>query len=670
MSAHRNHSTKHALPNNPAYIDFPRTDGDSALWPTNTTREIDAEGCVNYMQPVTLDESICIKWRVGVGDAISVALKLPGGQPHVLRDFPNGYRMFDHHKGKADNPRHDIYLFGSDSRARFRSVPEFIPHAIWLMGDGSDVCKCKYCSKKPQREITSSMGNLLRNSHLPHHPALRDQNKTYAAVQKTPNLPQGVRPYPDEEQGTLPRWFRDGELVWCALQTPIAPPGSDSQESIRFWPAIIDEVKLRIDPKSPPPETSDRFSTPWVAQQSTAYKVQFLAISRSYLLPDSMIIPYPSYIVPNPILQAMVLRPVGDWDLSPDKLVNFDPCPPHPVPPPAFADTLTAFALALQIASTVFSFWCLTDEWDAKLTLPPVTRPAPPPSSLQSAIEFAGTNNAYVGSISSGPIPGRSQRSPPPRVVTQTRFQGLWWGGERIWADDLVRLKVPRNCLAPMGAQHIFAPSGPGNKSKLLAESRGADSSPYGAISRGVFMKIETIFIVDGVGQRECRVAGMLYELADSDWEDPNLPRNVDSISNGASSAGQSTKLAIPGSSGDFFALPPAPTGFKFRPILAPGYEVVLCLSLVSGRYYPRILQHPLMKPYLNEVIPLDPTTMLSAGHLWALEGLFGGYKNSVDPTIYKANREKMMSDASREAMLAIQEHVKERRSAAPMDLD
>jgi hypothetical protein len=221
-----------------------------------------------------------------------------------------------------------------------------------------------------------------------------------------------------------------------------------------------------------------------------------------------------------------------------------------------------------------------------------------------------------------------------------------------------------------MGAQHIFAPSGPGNKSKLLAESRGADSSPYGAISRGVFMKIETIFIVDGVGQRECRVAGMLYELADSDWEDPNLPRNVDSISNGASSAGQSTKLAIPGSSGDFFALPPAPTGFKFRPILAPGYEVVLCLSLVSGRYYPRILQHPLMKPYLNEVIPLDPTTMLSAGHLWALEGLFGGYKNSVDPTIYKANREKMMSDASREAMLAIQEHVKERRSAAPMDLD
>ena len=93
-----------------------------------------------------------------------------------------------------------------------------------------------------------------------------------------------------------------------------------------------------------------------------------------------------------------------------------------------------------------------------------------------------------------------------------------------------------------------------------------------------------------------------------------------------------------------------------------------MCLSLIGGRYYPRMLQHPLMKPALNEVIPLDPATMLSAGHLWALEGLFGGYKNSVDPTVYKSNREKMMSDASREAMAALQEHVRERQSQ--MDLD
>ncbi|KAJ6581572.1 hypothetical protein B0H19DRAFT_1369885 [Mycena capillaripes] len=700
MSAHRNHSNKHALPTNPTFIDFPRSDGDSTLWPTNTTREIDAEGCVNYMQPVGLDEPLSIKWRVGVGDAISVALKL-GGQSHVLRDFPQGYRMFDHHKGKAENPRHDVYLFGSESRSRFRSVPEFIPHALWLMGDGSEACKCKYCSKKPQREITSSMGNLLRNSSspspsrpprpkqekierkkdvLPKPRAERlGQQKVYAAVHKSylpkvsphiqtkntmlvdrnNHLREACRP---SSVGSLPRYLRDGELVWCALEIPIAQSTPDREETIKFWPGIIDEVKLHINPRAISSESVDA-DTPWVAQQSTQYKVLFLAISRTYLLPDTMVIPYQSYVVPNSILHAMVDRPVDDWDLSYPALSGFDPRPPRPAPPPTFANALTPFAVALQMASTLSGYWSLTDEWEAKLTLPSaVPRPPPPPSSLQSAIEFAGANNA---SISSGP---RDPPPPPPaRVVTQTRFQGLWWGGERIWADDLVRLKVPRSCLAPMGAQHIFAPSGPGIKSKLLAESRGGDSSSYGAISRGVFMKINTIHLVDGVSNqpRECRVTGMLYELADIDWEDPNLPRNVDSISNGVSA-----KLPIPGSPGDSFPLPPAPNGFKFRPILAPGYDVVLCLSLISGRYYPRILQHPLMKSYLNEVIPLDPKTMLNAGHLWALEGLFGGYKNAVDPTTYKINREKMVSDASREAMTALEGHVRDVRAKAEMEME
>jgi hypothetical protein len=75
--SHRNHSAKHALPDDPSYLDFPRTDGDPELWPTNTERKVDSEGCVNFMQEVALDEPLSVKWRVGVGDAVSVALKLP-----------------------------------------------------------------------------------------------------------------------------------------------------------------------------------------------------------------------------------------------------------------------------------------------------------------------------------------------------------------------------------------------------------------------------------------------------------------------------------------------------------------------------------------------------------------------------------------------------------------
>ncbi|KAJ7759250.1 hypothetical protein B0H16DRAFT_1534976 [Mycena metata] len=697
MSTHRNHSAKHALPSNPAYIDFPRSDGDSTLWPTNTSRIIDNEGCVNFMDPVPLDAPLSVKWRMGAGDAICVALKLPGSQPYVLRDFPDGYRMFDHNKGKAANPRHDVYLFGSESKARFRSVPEFIPHAIWLMGDGSDVCKCKYCSKKPQREITSSMGNLLRhsNSPSPSRPArpktdkperkkdvlskrplgdrLRD-NKTYAAVQKSHSLPK-MSPHIQTKhvmlvernnnlrdacrlpsEGSLPRYFRDNELVWCALENPIMPyPGqpatTQEEESlvIKFWPAIIDEVKLAIARTPIPPDliTADNAATPWVTRQFTTYSVRFLGISQTYLLPDNMIIPYQSHLVPELLLSGMAHRPIDDWDFTTEKLADFNPCPSPPGVPPAYRDALTTFALALQIASTISTFWCVTDEWDAKLPLPPPpTRPVPPPSSLQSAIEAAAINNAYGGSISTGPMQNRAPPPAPARVVTQVRFQGMWWGGERIWADDLVRLKVPRSCLAPAGAQHIFTPSPGGPRATALAQAQGKEPA--------------AVWCHLARRKRECRVTGMLYELADIDWEDPNLPRNnvealatqaPTSISAGISVSAKPLSSVRSGDMSSSYALPPAPTGFQ--------------IPLISGRYYPHLLQHPQLRTQLSDVIPLDSQSMLSSAHLWALEGLFGGYKNCVDPTFYKVNREKMLMDASKEALAALKVHVKERQDEA-----
>ncbi|KAJ7091415.1 hypothetical protein B0H15DRAFT_906443 [Mycena belliarum] len=721
MSSHRNHSTKHALPPNAVFLDFPRSDGDSSLWPTNTTRQVDEEGCVNYMQHVGLDEPLSVKWRVGVGDAISVALKLQSGSPHVLSDFPSGYRMFDHHKGKADNPRHDVYLFGSDSKARFRSVPEFIPHALWLFGNGSDQCKCKYCTKKPQREITSSMGNLLRNSHSPspsRPPRLKAEKtdkkkdvlskpprlvhlqnlKSYAAVQKanvlkpsshvqtkcvmlverSHNLRDASRP---PSEGSVPRWFREGELVWCALQTPIEGPAeSGTTELIKFWPAIVDEVKLVVQSEPIPAETvpADQIATPWITRQTTAYKVHFLAISRSYLLPDTMVIPYQSYVVPQSILKEMVGRPVDDWDLDSEKMSRFDPCPPLHIPPPSFVDTLTPFATALQIASTLSGFWCLTDEWEAKMSLPASVRPNPPPASLQSAIEFAGSNNASISSAPRGQVPPTAGR-----MISQIRFQGLWWGGERIWADDLVRLKIPRSCLAPAGTTNIFAPAGLTEKSKRSLESEGKvpDPSIYGAAARGVFMKIESIFITETGPGRECRVSGMLYELAESEWEDPYVPRSVESISisSGPSAApippslGSSGKPSIPASEETSpFPLPVAPTGYRFRPILAPGFEAIMSLTLISGRYYPCLLQHHLIQPYITRLLtPLGPPIMEQA-YLWTLEGLWAGYRNSVDPSKYKSHREKMVLDATKEAMTALEGHIRDRRleSQTEMQVD
>jgi hypothetical protein len=131
MSARRQYSDKHALPANPTWIEFERSDGDENTWPSNTTCVVDHEGHVNFMLPLEASESVCVKWRIEVGAAVAAALRLPGtlrewlderskslsvlvldGPSYVLKNWPEGYRMFDHHKGPQATPRHDVYLMG------------------------------------------------------------------------------------------------------------------------------------------------------------------------------------------------------------------------------------------------------------------------------------------------------------------------------------------------------------------------------------------------------------------------------------------------------------------------------------------------------------------------------------------------------------------------------
>lgn len=126
----RKHPGGHVLPDNPTWIDFPRSDGNTNQLPKNTTKIVDGEGQVNYMRPVGLDESLAIMWRVSVGAALAPKLGYPGeyhavtmllplcfdwlqeGPKYVLKSWPTGYQFFDHNKGPVKNPRHDAYLIG------------------------------------------------------------------------------------------------------------------------------------------------------------------------------------------------------------------------------------------------------------------------------------------------------------------------------------------------------------------------------------------------------------------------------------------------------------------------------------------------------------------------------------------------------------------------------
>lgn len=670
-------------------------------------------------------------------------------------------------------------------KKRFRSMNEFIPHAIWLMGNPSDDCECKYCAKKSQREITASMSTILRTtptqSPMPSRirnakekgkgrdPANRlkearqRDTKAYAAVQKTvqpmkasahvlkqPMLVErsnDLRGLYSKASISVPRWFREGEVVWCALDLPIRSGIGEGAPAIEYWPAIVDEVKLKSKtvPRSSnesagaPQTSSPRASTsavqlgfetdesergpmldpsdeppPWTIHQSMRYKVQFLGISHSIIVDNGNVLPYQAYMPTNEIMQMLATFPVEKLDFDKASLSSFNPCP-GPVPP-SFADSVPAYAFALQIGSTLSSYWCLTDDYELRYSIPPTPKPQPQlpqpsstlnsslsqlpaPQSLQEVIEAASRHNAqvarntktsYYESVSainaetSGVALNKTAsrvlgNPPPPDQLAQTRFQGLWWGAERIWVDDFIRLKVPRRSLAPNGDNHILPPSGPGKVSLETWLTTSRDTTELGAGMRGVFLRLDGIVAVNvptSTGMKpEARVCGMLYELADEDWVEPNeLP-----VANGTSAttadpqptptppSGPSTQpdstpqnglpskvsngvVAEPTNSGPppAITMPPAPEGYKFRPILEAGYEFVGAMSLISGRYYPRLLSHPKMVPIVKQA--MNQAIIEESNNLWALEGLSGGYFNSVDPVRYKKSRLVMLQDADKEA--------------------
>ena len=258
----RRHGGGHTLPDDPTWIEFPRSDGDPRELPKNTTKVV-TEGQVNFMRPVDMDESLSVMWRVVVGKELASRMNLPGKYSvHLLRiqvlsDRPQrapntSSRSFPmdtsftitikaqrRHRDTIhisvvrslthENPYRHSSFAGSVSVNRFRSTNEFIPHALWLMQDTTmnrGNCQCKYCTKQPQRIISDTMGLSLHRSPSVAGPSIRRVRqprepraprappqsrapafKPYAAVRRVPRLPKAL---PGPEQYMSPE--RDNDI--------------------------------------------------------------------------------------------------------------------------------------------------------------------------------------------------------------------------------------------------------------------------------------------------------------------------------------------------------------------------------------------------------------------------------------------------------------------------
>ncbi|KZV94584.1 hypothetical protein EXIGLDRAFT_766999 [Exidia glandulosa HHB12029] len=624
-------------------IAFPRSDGTASRRPDQPPTPTD--GSVNFFRPVSSREPAHARWRHEV--AMRMALHVPSldkSKKYILAAFPDDYELFDHTKGSRDNPRHDLYLWGSKTVTKFRSVNEFVPHAIWLYNHNTAAnCGCRYCSNaKGQGEISQQYGlpSHLRLEAAPVtirrivRPALAPAPEQRAASQRDADLRGAV---------AATRRYRIGEVAWCQIEPPLASP--DPNVFIRWWPAIVREVRLKSTAtgrKSVPGSAAE-----YVVRQSHVYKMQLLGVLYHYTVPEEMMLPYLAY-APDPDLLATLREGKAPVPLSEDlrELAYFFPMPtPKPTHFPdleenstlrqgSWEDALAPYGLALQVAAYITTFWCFTDEWEFKAK-----------ASKSSALPAPSASTSAAGESEVIPSPRRPQ--------SEWRYQGAWWGNERIWMDDLVRLHPYRDQI-PLD--------------ELLPESEGADT-------RTLFMLVTGMFITHTNDRHKGKIAGLLYELAPEGWKDPTpskspsknvvIEKDFAVADQPLSSPLRRAVPTIPGQPPLQYGLPAPPRGFVFRLITPPGFEVILDIAMVAGRYYSDLLESPAGHLRLQE-LHFDKLGIPGAEELvnqadlepvLSLGGLAASFGSKMGCQEWKRTRQAMLTSAdtlSREALYTL----------------
>ena len=462
------------------------------------------------------------------------------------------------------------------------------------------------------------------------------------------------------------RLHRIGEVVWCFLDAPIARPGEEDS-AISAWPGVVKSIQRSMHYTIVMGESS--FERRRGNDQSYAYEVALFNIEVLITISDERVLPYQATSSPQPLLNALsslmhtVDRKGHTLDVPAagalDALSKF-----------TFEEAALPYALAIQAPIALTKYWTCTDSWTFKYTITAdkaVATPVPPKKKHRTPGLHIGPM-PDLSVLSAGPVtlPTESHT----QVKTQKRYQGLWWGGERIWVDDLVRLKVPRRELAPHGSDRVLPPVPPSQATIEFAMKEGVDPEHApGSGDRGLFLRVTSIFVAGD----KVRVSGMLFDLVEGGFVgagvggregrqedtsafdmrslDPTLLQGGNSDapppernSNGFKPA--SDRHLLSGPYVRSWNPPEPPTGYKFRSILKGDWEAVMDISLLSGRYYPGVLSDPLLSDHLDRLVRLKE----SVHHLYALEGLAPGYYNSVDPEFPKESRPVMLDEAVAEA--------------------
>ncbi|KAF8544349.1 hypothetical protein BDD12DRAFT_815983 [Trichophaea hybrida] len=250
------------------------SDGVASTHPTNNTKPLpNSDGTWDYFRPVDNEEAKSILWRSKSAAALVEKYTPPEkqqpGRNYIFKTLPDGYKLFEHIKGKKGGPdRKDTYLFGHPNGSRFRSPAEFIPHIYHLASKAPEhagtaaeenkSCQCKYCGIATTKTPSTSTRKPAVPRRIPDHVLA---HREICAEERL------------GEQEMTGYVMRKGEIVWVWTGAEDELDDVVEIQDSEQWAAAMVVEKPSTNPPFRKPEKpkgsfediemDDGFSAPW-----------------------------------------------------------------------------------------------------------------------------------------------------------------------------------------------------------------------------------------------------------------------------------------------------------------------------------------------------------------------------------------------------------------------
>jgi hypothetical protein len=236
----------------------------------------DKNGVSDFYREVSIDETKHLDWRRKLGGMLAREMdwKDKSGQAgqgmHVKLDasiacehsalisgaetgymlvaFPENYRLYEHVKktekdGKTEvkskthaaggNDRQDAYLYGHPAgrKKRYRSPADFFPHLLWLCTDESgdpDNCGCKVCSPEDLADVMPETKTKVKPEAAGQHTFVMAKSENGQGMMKVKQ--ENNIPVPVQRPSSSPRQL---------IPTTLSPPKSQDQQIDRQYNSFM-----------------------------------------------------------------------------------------------------------------------------------------------------------------------------------------------------------------------------------------------------------------------------------------------------------------------------------------------------------------------------------------------------------------------------------------------